>query len=81
METASIHTDTVQSQPPLADSSEEGSTDSEMGYPVAPASEPLETPCVVPGWDVEVLGDLPQEVADTITSARAQSARHSYALK
>ncbi len=33
------------------------------------------------GRDTEVLGDLPQEVADTITSARAPSTRHAYALK
>ncbi len=33
------------------------------------------------GRDAEVLGDLPQEVADTITSARAPSTRHAYALK
>ncbi len=32
-------------------------------------------------WDAEVLGDLPQEVVDTITSARAPSTRHAYALK
>ncbi|KAL0150167.1 hypothetical protein M9458_054594 [Cirrhinus mrigala] len=36
---------------------------------------------LVPGWDAEVLGDLPQGVEDTITSARAQSTRHAYALK
>ncbi len=30
-------------------------------------------PRMVPGWDAEVLGDLPQEVALTITSARAPS--------
>ncbi len=37
--------------------------------------------CVVPGWDAEVLGDLPQEVALTIASARALSTRRAYALK
>ncbi len=31
--------------------------------------------------DSEVLGDLPQEVVNTITSARAPSTRHAYALK
>ncbi len=67
--------------PSLADSSEEGSTDSETGHLMAPASRPLETSCLVPGWDAEVLGDLPQEVVDTITSARAPSTRHAYALK
>ncbi|XDV48240.1 hypothetical protein PO909_017689 [Leuciscus waleckii] len=38
---------------------------------MAPASRPLETPCLVPGRDPEVLGDLHQAVIDTITSARA----------
>ncbi len=65
----------------LADSSEEGSTDSETGHLMAPASRPLETSCLVPRRDAEVLGDLPQEVVDTITSARAPSTRHAYALK
>ncbi len=67
--------------PSLADSSEEGSTDSETGHLMAPTSRPLETSCLVPGWDAEVLGDLPQEVVDTITSERAPSTRHAYALK
>ncbi len=48
---------------------------------MAPASRPLETSCLVLGRDAEVLGDLPQEVVDTITSARAPSTRHAYALK
>ncbi len=52
-----------------------------MGHPVAPTSRPLETSCLVPGRDAEVLGDLPQEVVDTITTARVLSARHAYALK
>ncbi len=55
--------------PSLADSSEEGSTFSETRRPLAPASGPVETPHVVPGRDVEVLDDLPQEVALSITSA------------
>ncbi len=42
---------------------------SEMGHPLAPASRIVETPCVVPGRDAEVLGDLPQEVALTIALA------------
>ncbi len=58
-----------------------GSTDSEMGNLVAPTSKPLETSCLVPGWDAEVLGDLPQEVVDTITSVGAPSPRHAYALR
>ncbi len=74
-------TDAPRDSPSLADSSEEGSTDSEMGHLMAPASRPLETSCLVPGWDAEVLGDLPQGVVDTITSARAPSTRHAYALK
>ncbi len=67
--------------PSLADSSEEGSAFSETGHPLAPASRLGETPCVVPGRDAEVLGDLPQEVALTIASARAPSTRRAYALK
>ncbi len=67
--------------PSLADSSEEGSAFSETGHHLAPASRLVETPCVVPGWDAEVLGDLPQEVALTIASARALSTRRAYALK
>ncbi len=59
----------------------EGSTSSETGHPVAPASRPLETSCLVPGRDAEVIGDLPQEGVYTITSARTLSTRHAYALK
>ncbi len=36
---------------------------------------------MVPGWDAEVLGDLPQEVALTIASARAPSTKRAYSLK
>ncbi len=61
--------------PSLANSSEEGSAFSETGHPMAPAPGPVETPRMVPGWDAEVLADLPQEVALTITSARAPSTR------
>ncbi len=53
--------DAPRDSPSLADSSEKGSTDSETGHLVAPASRPLETSCLVPGQDAEVLGDLPQE--------------------
>ncbi len=63
--------DAPRDSPSLADSSEEGSTDSETGHLMAPASRPLETSCLVPRRDAEVLGDLPQEVVETITSARA----------
>ncbi len=73
--------DAPRDSPSLADSSEEVSTDSEMGHLMAPASRPLETSCLVPRWDAEVLGDLAQAVVDTITSARAPSTRHAYALK
>ncbi len=59
----------MRSSPSLADSSEEGFTDLEMGHLVAPTSRPL---------DAEVLGDLPQEVVNTITSVRAPSTRHAY---
>ncbi len=41
----------------------------------------METSCVVPGRDAEVLGDLPQKVALTIASARAPSTRRTYVLK
>ncbi len=59
--------DAPRDSPSLADSSEEGSTDSETGHLMAPASRPLETSCLVPRRDAEVLSDLPQEVVDTIT--------------
>ncbi len=65
----------------LASSSEKGPSFSETGHPLAPASRPLETPCLVPGRDAEVLGDLPPEVLNTIASARALSTRRAYALK
>ncbi len=67
--------------PSLANSSEEGSAFSETGHPMAPAPRPVETPRMVPGWDAEVLADLPQEVTLTITSARAPSTRRAYTLK
>ncbi len=73
--------DAPRDSPSLADSSEEGSTASEMGHPVAPASRPLETSCLVPGRDAEVLGDLPQEGVYTITSTRTLSTRYAYTLK
>ncbi len=67
--------------PSLASSSEKGPSFSETGHPLAPTSRPLETPCLVPGRDAEVLGDLPPEVLNTIASARAPSTRRAYALK
>ncbi len=39
--------------PSLASSSEKGPSFSETGHPLAPASRPLETPCLVPGRDAE----------------------------
>ncbi len=41
----------------------------------------MKTPCVVPGWDTEVLGDLPREVGLTIASVQALSTRWAYVLK
>ncbi len=67
--------------PSLMYSSEEGSTFSVTKHPVALASGSLETPCLVPGWDTEVLGDLPQDVADTFTLEHALSMRLTYTLK
>ncbi len=67
--------------PSLASSSEKGPSFSETGHPLAPASRPLETPCLVPGRDAEVLGDLPPEVLNTIASARALSTRRAYCLE
>ncbi len=54
---------------------------SQRGHPLAPASRLVESPRMVPGRDAEVLGDLPQEVVNTITSAGAPSTRHAYTLK
>ncbi len=67
--------------PSLVNPSEEGPSFSESGHPLAPTSRPLKTPCLVPGWDVEVQGDLPPEVLNTIASACAPSTRCAYALK
>ncbi len=61
--------DAPRDSPSLANSSEEGSTASETGHPVTPTSRPLETSCLVPGWDAEVLGDLPQEGVYTIKNS------------
>ncbi len=48
---------------------------------LAPASRPVEPPCVAPGRDAADLSDLPQAVVETITQARAPSTRQAYALK
>ncbi len=65
----------------LVNPSEEGPSFSEMGHPLAPASRPLETLCLVPGRDAEVLGDLPPEVLNTIALACAPSTRRAHSLK
>ncbi len=74
-------TDAPRDSPSLANSSEEGSPFSEKGHPLAPTSGLVESPCIVPGRDTEVLGGLPPAVVNTITSARALSTRHAYRLK
>ncbi len=67
--------------PSLANSSEEGSTFSERGHPLAPVPRLVEPPRMVLGRDAEVLSGLPPAVANTITSARALSTRQAYRLK
>ncbi|KAI2666935.1 Phenylalanine--tRNA ligase alpha subunit [Labeo rohita] len=52
-----------------------------MGTNRAPASQPLEPPCVASGRDSADLTGLPQAVINTITQARAPSSRQGYALK
>ncbi len=49
--------------------------------PLAPASRPVEPPCVAPGRDAADWSGLPQAVVETITQARAPSTRQAYALK
>ncbi|KAI2646019.1 ORF V: Enzymatic polyprotein [Labeo rohita] len=67
--------------PSLEDSSEEGPSFSGDGRNLAPASRPLEPPCVASGRDSADLTGLPQAVIDTIIQARAPSTRQAYALK
>ncbi len=67
--------------PSLAHSSEEGPPFSGARHHLAPASRPVEPPCVAPGWDAADLSGLPQAVVETITQARAPSTRQAYALK
>ncbi len=67
--------------PSLAHSSEEGLPFSGARHHLAPASRPVEPPCVAPGWDAADLSGLPQAVVETITQARAPSTRQAYALK
>ncbi len=74
-------TDAPRDSPSLANSSEEGSTFSERGHPLAPAPRPVESPRMVLGRDAEVLSGLPPAVVNTIASARALSTRQAYRLK
>ncbi len=67
--------------PSLAHSSEEEPPFSGARHHLAPASRPVEPPCVAPGWDAADLSGLPQAVVETITQARAPSTRQAYALK
>ncbi len=59
--------------PSLANFSEERSPFSERRHPLASTSRLVESPCVVPRRDAEVLGGLPPAVVNTITSVRAPS--------
>ncbi len=74
-------TDAPRDSPSLTNSSEEGSTFSERGHPLAPAPRLVESPRMVLGRDAEVLSGLPPAVVNTITSARALSTRQAYRLK
>ncbi len=74
-------TDAPRDSPSLENSSEEGSTFSERGHPLAPAPRLVESPRMVLGRDAEVLSGLPPAVVNTITSARALSTRQAYRLK
>ncbi len=74
-------TDAPRDSRSLANSSEEGSTFSERGHPLAPAPRLVEPPRMVLGRDTEVLSGLPPVVVNTITSARALSTRQAYRLK
>ncbi len=74
-------TDAPRDSPSLANSSEEGSTFSERGHPLAPTPRLVESPRMVLGRDAEVLSGLPPAVVNTIASARALSTRQAYRLK
>ncbi len=74
-------TDAPRDSPSFANSSEEGSTFSERGHPLAPAPRLVESPRMVLGRDAEVLSGLPPAVVNTIASARALSTRQAYRLK
>lgn len=66
---------------PLANPFEEGPYFSETGHPLALTSQSLEPTCVDSGRVTEGLGTLSPQALATITSARASSTRHTYALK
>ncbi len=70
-------TNAPRDSPSLANSSEEGSTFSERGHPLAPAPRLVEPPRMVLGRDADVLSGLPPAVVNTITSARALSTRQA----
>ncbi|CAM4674661.1 unnamed protein product [Leuciscus chuanchicus] len=76
-----LRTHTPLFSPSLAHPPEGGPSLSGAGHHLAPTSRPVETPGLVPGWEVEVLRGLPQAVVDTITSARAPSTRLAYASR
>ncbi|CAM4416232.1 unnamed protein product [Leuciscus chuanchicus] len=76
-----LRTNTPRDSTSLANSPEEGPAFSGTGHPLAPSSQSLEPPRVAPGRDEEGLSTLPPAVVATITSARASSTRHAYALK
>ncbi len=65
----------------LAYSSEEGPPLSGARHHMAPASRPMEPPCVAPGRDAADLSGLPPAVVETIIQVRAPSTRQTYALK
>ncbi len=61
-------TNAPRDSPSLANSSEEGSTFSERGHPLAPAPRLVEPPRMVLGRDAEVLSGLPPAVVNTIVA-------------
>ncbi|KAI2650115.1 ORF V: Enzymatic polyprotein [Labeo rohita] len=67
--------------PSLEDSPEEGPSFSGDRHNLAPASQPLEPPCVASGRDSADFTGLSQAVINSIIQARAPSTRQAYALK
>ncbi len=74
-------THSPRNSPSLTHSSEERPPFSGAQHHLAPASRPVEPPCVAPGLDTADLSVLLQAVVETITQARAPSTRQAYALK